>query len=88
MKSTNAVSARGVPMEPLLVSAKQITEHRILPFALRTLRRMDASGKMPRAVTIGAKKLWKTADLRQWVEMGCPDRVEFEARMEAESGRT
>ena len=84
----NAVSEAAVPMEPLLVSARQITEHRILPFALRTLRRMDASGKMPRAVTIGTKKLWKPADLRQWVEMGCPDRVEFEARMEAENGRT
>ena len=73
-------------MEPLLVSAKQICDQRILPFALRTLRRMDASGKMPRGIRVGTKKLWRPDDLRRWVEMDCPDRVEFEARVEAESG--
>ena len=73
-------------MEPLLVTAKQICDRRILPFAVRTLRRMDAGGLLPRGVTIGRSKCWRMSDLQKWVAWKCPGRREFEQRVREEAG--
>jgi len=88
MTIKNAASATIAPMEPLLVSARQIVDRGILPFSLRSIRRLDATGEMPRGITVRGRKCWRFADLERWTEMGCPARAEFEARVEAESGRT
>jgi hypothetical protein len=39
---------------------------------LRTWRTWDASGRVPRAVRIGAIVLWSLAELRSWRDAGCP----------------
>jgi predicted DNA-binding transcriptional regulator AlpA len=45
--------------------------------------RLKSAGKTPPAVKLGGRVLYRTADLKAWVEMGCPDRKVFEARMKA-----
>lgn len=65
--------------EPLAVDVKAIAQ--LLPQSIRTLRRMDAAGKMPRGFKLGGRKLWRMLDLRLWCEWGFPDRGEFESRL-------
>ncbi len=52
----------------------------LLPFSVRSLRRMDSAGKLPRGFKLGGRKLWRTADLRSWAELGFPDRKVFEQK--------
>ena len=67
------------PCEPLAVDIKGIAK--LVPFAIRTLRRMDASGKLPKGFKVGGRKLWRMSDLRLWCEWGFPDRTELKARL-------
>jgi prophage regulatory protein len=62
----------------LLVSAKQAA--RMCSKSLRTWRAWDAAGWIPRPVRIGRSTLWRTEELRAWIEAGCPRREEWEAR--------
>ena len=88
MKVKAVSTASDTPMAPLLVSARQIVDRGLLPFSLRSIRRLDATGEMPRGITLRGRKCWRFADLERWTEMGCPSRVEFEVRVQAENGRT
>lgn len=65
--------------EQLAVDVRQMAK--MVPFAVRTLRRMDSGGRLPRGFKIGGRKLWRFSDLRLWTEWGFPDREEFEARL-------
>lgn len=65
-----------IPSGTLAVSAKQIAT--MVPFKIRSIRRMDASGRMPRGYIVGGKKVWRISDLEQWVVLGFPDREKFE----------
>ena len=65
--------------EPLAVDVRQMSK--LVPFAVRTLRRMDSGGKLPRGFKVGGRKLFRVADLRLWSEWGFPDRAEFELRL-------
>ncbi|MFH5804678.1 helix-turn-helix transcriptional regulator [Alienimonas sp. DA493] len=47
-------------------------------------RQCDA-GATPAAVRIGGRKLWRVADLEDWVRLGCPDRRTFESHRDAEA---
>ncbi|MCZ6653576.1 MAG: hypothetical protein O7D91_11180 [Planctomycetota bacterium] len=67
--------------EALAVDVRGMSK--LVPFSVRTLRRMDSSGKIPRGHRVGGKKLWKLNDLKLWATLGFPDREEFEARMES-----
>ena len=65
--------------ERLAVNVQQMAQ--MVPFSVRTLRRMDAAVKLPRGFKLGARKMWRTADLRLWAEWGFPERQEFEQRL-------
>ncbi len=71
-------SDRGEPTQ-LAVDIKGIAQ--LVPFAIRTLRRMDASGKLPKGFKVGGRKLWRVSDLRLWCDWGFPARGEFESRL-------
>ena len=45
----------------------------------RTWFRMMAEGSIPQSFKLGAKRVWRTADIELWVEQGFPNREEFEA---------
>ena len=62
--------------EQLAVDVRQMSK--LVPFSIRTLRRMDSAGKIPKGHRVGGKKLWLVADLRQWAKFGFPDREKFE----------
>lgn len=53
---------------------------RDLRVSLKTIRRMDAEGKLPRPVMVGARSLrWVRQTIVEWLAAGCPDRETFEA---------
>jgi predicted DNA-binding transcriptional regulator AlpA len=47
-----------------------------LRVSIRTLDRLDADGKLPRAVRVGAAKRWTREAVEEWVRLGCPSRDE------------
>ncbi len=70
-------------LQPELLAVDVRGIARLLPFAIRTLRRMDAAGKLPRGFKVGGRKLWRFSDLRLWCEWGFPERLEFESRLKS-----
>jgi predicted DNA-binding transcriptional regulator AlpA len=44
----------------------------------RTVRRLDAAGKIPRALRVGGSKRWRLDEIRDWLAAGCPDRARWE----------
>jgi predicted DNA-binding transcriptional regulator AlpA len=69
---------QGGPLAPLLVDIRGLS--RLLARSIASLERDDAAGRLPSAVRIGASKRWRIEDVDEWVALGCPSRVEFEAR--------
>ena len=69
------------PPASLAVDAKQLGQ--ILNLSVRTIRTMDAAGKLPRPVRIGGRAVRWVLDgpngIRAWLAAGCPDRTAFEA---------
>ena len=65
-------------VKPLVVDAKLLA--RLLTCGVRTVRTLDASGKLPKAVRIGGRVVWVVADIREWLAAGAPDRETWEAR--------
>ena len=64
---------------PILVDARTAAD--LLGVGLRTLRTMDAAGKLPAAVRLSPGCVrWRLQELRDWAEADCPDRETWEAR--------
>ena len=61
----------------MVVSAHELAE--MLGLSVRTIRRLDCSGKLPRPVRIGGAVRWRTEEITRWLAAGCPDRKEWEA---------
>jgi predicted DNA-binding transcriptional regulator AlpA len=63
---------------PILVDARRAAA--LLGVGLRTLRAMDAAGKLPAPVRLSPGCVrWRLAELREWSEAGCPDRKTWAA---------
>jgi len=52
---------------------------RLLSVSVRTIRRLDASGQLPKPVRIQGCVRWKYDDICSWVEAGCPARAKWES---------
>ena len=52
----------------------------------RTIFRLNASGKLPRPIRIGGAIRWRLSDIHEWIRLSCPNRRDFEARMDADRG--
>ena len=50
--------------------------------SVRHVRRLDASGRLPRAVRLGRKKVWLRHELKDWLSAGAPKRDEWEQSRE------
>ncbi len=48
--------------------------------SVRAFDRFVASARTPRPVRFGRRVLWRRSDLMRWIDLGCPDRLVFEAR--------
>ena len=61
----------------LAVDAKRLAE--LLAVSLRTVRRLDSAGKLPRPVRIGGAVRWRLDEITAWLASDCPDRNRWEA---------
>jgi hypothetical protein len=67
------VEAPAAPIEPLVVDIRYPA--RLLSTSVATLWRWDASGTLgPMGIKRGGKRLFRLAEVCQWVEQGMPDR--------------
>ena len=68
-----AAIAAGEP--PLLLDAAAVGQ--ALGVSVRTIRRLDLQGRLPRPVRIGRAVRWRRTELVAWVIRGCPPRLEW-----------
>ena len=64
--------------EPLLVAAAGAAN--LCGLSPSGWRKLDRTGHVPRPLHVGRRCLWSVAVLREWRDLGCPSREEFEAR--------
>ena len=69
-------NSRRRKLPPLLAGASGVA--RMLDSGLRTVRTMDAAGKLPTPIRLGGKVLWSIDELKAWIAAGCPDRATWE----------
>jgi len=50
----------------------------------RTWWRLDRSSRLPRAIAVGRRRLWRVEELRGWVAAGCPARDQWDAIREGQ----
>ena len=61
----------------LLLSAAQAAS--LCGVGRSTWWRLHASGRVPSPVKLGSSTRWKAAEIRAWVDAGCPSRDRWEA---------
>lgn len=62
---------------PIAVDAACLAQ--MLGLSVRTIRRLDAAGKLPRPIKIGGAVRWRRAEIELWLEADCPDRQRWES---------
>ena len=62
---------------PRLLSAKQLGHQ--LGVDVRTIRRYDAAGKLPRPIRFGGSVRWRQEEIDLWLDAGCPNRKTWES---------
>jgi len=68
----------------IAVDANQLAE--MLGLSVRTIRRLDCSGKLPKPVRIGGAVRWRRDEIDAWLAVGCPDRDKWEASKGKQAG--
>jgi hypothetical protein len=71
-------------LSPLVVDARRLAK--LLSCGVRTVRTLDASGKLPMPLKIGGRVVWVLGGkwgIRAWLAVGAPSRSEWEARKAA-----
>ena len=71
---------------PVAVDARGVAA--MFSISIRTVRRLDSSGKIPLGFKLGSRKLWRLRDLRLWSERGFPCRSEFQEYVRTEARKT
>ena len=62
--------------ETLAVGARRLGE--MLGLSERTVRRLDAAGKLPRPIQIGGSVRWRLDEIATWLHAGAPSRDKWE----------
>ena len=60
---------------PALLAAGDLAS--LLSISVRTLWRLDASGKIPAAVKVGSQKRWRHDEILAWLAADCPLRAHW-----------
>jgi len=65
--------------DPELIDAQQLSD--LLGVDISTINRRKAAGKLPRHIELsrGCHR-WRLAEVRAWIDAGCPSLKEWEAR--------
>lgn len=66
-----------VELRPLVVDTHGVA--RLLALSERTVRSLNASGRLPRPLALGRRRLWSRRELEEWIEAGTPGRDRWEA---------
>ena len=68
--------------DPLLGTLPKVAVLTGIP--LRTCERLASTGRIgPTPIRLGRRKLYRLAEVREWVALGCPGRAEWNARATA-----
>lgn len=65
--------------EPLVVNA--ILLAKLLGKSVRTIRTLDAAGKLPVPLRIGGSVMWRVEEINEWLAAGAPTRAVWVARI-------
>ncbi len=65
--------------EPLVVNANALAK--LLGKSLRTIRTLDAAGKLPVPLRIGGSVVWRVNEINEWLAAGAPSRAVWVARI-------
>jgi predicted DNA-binding transcriptional regulator AlpA len=57
----------------------------MLDMSARTIRRKFSAGLIPKPLRLSGSIRWSVAEIRAWVEAGCPDRKTWEAMYKQET---
>jgi predicted DNA-binding transcriptional regulator AlpA len=60
---------------PLVADARRLAD--LLCMGLRTIRTLDAAGKLPAPVRIGGRVVWRIDEIQAWLAAGAPCRDEW-----------
>jgi predicted DNA-binding transcriptional regulator AlpA len=75
----------GPKPEPLAVDIRYLSH--LLSTSVATLWRWDASGTLgPQGIKRGGKKLFRLAEVREWVSQGMPDRRTWQTIQASKNG--
>jgi predicted DNA-binding transcriptional regulator AlpA len=72
-------------IEPLLIDTAEAA--RAVGISSASWFRLKSAGKTPGSIKLGGRVLYRLADIRSWVAMGCPPKKEFEIRRAADLAR-
>lgn len=76
----------GEPLPPaMLMTVDDLA--RELRTSAKTIRCLDAAGRLPRAVRISRRKRWPRQTIVAWIPAGCPNRKEWESFYEPARGK-
>jgi predicted DNA-binding transcriptional regulator AlpA len=71
-------------VDPLAVDASRLAA--MLSVSLRTIRSLDASGRIPRGIVLGGRrKVWSLESIKRWLAEGAPSRKDFEEILKTRS---
>lgn len=66
----------GYDPDRLLVDARGLAA--LLGIAPRTVRALNSSGRIPRPLSLGRRRLWCVREIEQWLEARAPERSRWE----------
>ena len=59
-----------------LADAKEVAK--VVGISLRTARRWDVEGRLPKPIRIGSVVRWNISELEKWIEASCPPRQRWQ----------
>lgn len=84
MRATNTSQSGSVSSAtPELIDAEAVAQ--LLSVSPATLYRLASAGKLPRPIKLGSRiTRYRRSEITAWIAAGCPDRSEWEKRLEFE----
>jgi predicted DNA-binding transcriptional regulator AlpA len=76
-----APGTRSAGQGTLLTDIKGLAE--MLGRSERAIWRDHSAGRLPTPIKLGGLTKWRVAEIRDWVEAGCPERKTWESRNES-----
>ena len=66
------VEAPTEKLAPIVIGVEEFAQ--LMGVTPRTIWRWDSTGKVPEPVRPGGAVRWRLADIKKWIDAGCPER--------------